>query len=154
MFHSLVQHLNRSAHGANNSASNNSLRQFQMMQAEQMDTFIEVHQPFGNVVKPKELLVAPVDIVDADILRMQLLVESLTQPGTNVEKSKETGRIQAAAMPEAGANDVVVIRRDGLQHVQHGDGELKHLVGATHKARSIAKVSLRNMVVSALKLES
>ena len=53
MFHALVQDLDRCSHRAHYPASNDSLRQLQVMEAKQVNTFIEVEQTFRHVVKPK-----------------------------------------------------------------------------------------------------
>src|SRR6202140_3606609 len=59
-----------------------------------------------------------------------------------MEKGEETGRIQAAAVAKARTDEMIVVRRDRLQNVQHGDWIIEHLIGATNQPGGIQKVTL------------
>ena len=58
-----------------------------------------------------------------------------------MKQAEETGRVETAAMSEAGANDVIVVGRDRLQHMQHRDGIIQHLVGAADQAAGVGEVA-------------
>ena len=45
-------------------------------------------------------------------------------------------------MSQAGANQVVVVGRDGLQHVQHGDGILQHVIAAPQEPGGVEEVAV------------
>jgi hypothetical protein len=86
MLHTLMEDLDRRAHSAHYSASDYSLRQFQMMEAKQVNAFVEIQQAFSHIVQPKEFFVAPVNVVNGYIRLAQVLVESLAQPRPNVQQ--------------------------------------------------------------------
>src|SRR5579862_1942836 len=121
-----------------------------MVKAEQMDTFIEIQQPFRNFMKAKEFLVAAIDIVNGNISPAQLSVKGVTKPRPDVQKRKKTRRIEAAAMPKPRANFMIIVGGDGLEHVQHGNGEFQHVVGASQQTRGICKVALIDQVTCTL----
>lgn len=57
MLHTLVQHFDRRAHCAHHASADDSLRQLQMMEAEQVNPFVEIEQPLGQVMQAEEFLV-------------------------------------------------------------------------------------------------
>ncbi len=48
-------------------------------------------------------------------------------------------------MPKPGANQVVIVRSDGFQHVQHRHGIVEHLVGATDQSRRISEITFADV---------
>src|SRR5882724_5401499 len=122
------------------------------MKAEQVDALVEIEQPLGDVMQAKEFLVTAIQIVHADPRLAQLGVKSLAQPRTDVEQGQETRRIQAAAVSQAGANQMVVIRRDRLQFVQHGDRILQHVISTAQKLGGVEEIALRNQPAGAIQL--
>ena len=67
MLHALVENLDRGSHGTDHSASDDSLRQLQVMEAEQVHAFIEIEHTFGDVVQSKELGVTAVQFVNSQV---------------------------------------------------------------------------------------
>src|SRR5258708_38726521 len=130
MLHALMQNLYRSSHRAHYPAADNPLSQLQVVKAEQVDAFIKIEQALGHIMQAKEFLVTAIQIVHAYTSLAQLSVESFAQPRADVEQGEEAGRIQAAAMSEPGTNQVVVMRSDRLQLVQHGDRIFQHVITA------------------------
>jgi len=63
MLHALVEHLDGGTHRAHDPATDNSLRQLQVVEAEQVHALVEIQQALGDVVQSEKLLVAAVDIV-------------------------------------------------------------------------------------------
>src|ERR671922_469035 len=61
MLHPLMQNFDRSSHGADHPSPNDPLREFQMVETEEVHAFVEIQQPFGNVVQAEELVVATVE---------------------------------------------------------------------------------------------
>src|SRR5579864_2580682 len=100
-----------------------------MMKAKQMHALVKVQQPFSNVVKPEEVVVAAIHIIDTKTIFVKLCVKRITEPRPDMKKRKEARGIQATSMTQPGANSVVVVWRDGLKYVQHGYGEFEHVVG-------------------------
>src|SRR5713226_312558 len=68
-------------------------------------------------------------------------MKSVAEARADVEQRKESGRIEAAAVPEPGANQVVVVGSDGLQNVQQPDGRFEQRDGASHQACAVAIVA-------------
>jgi hypothetical protein len=62
----------------------------------------------------------------------------LAEARTDVQQRKESGRIKATAVSQAGANDVVVVGSYGLQDVEQADGRFKQRNGAPDQARAVA----------------
>ena len=60
MFHSLMKHLDRGAHRPHYSSANDSLCQFQVMEAEQVHPLIKIEQTFGDVMQAEELVMSAV----------------------------------------------------------------------------------------------
>ena len=86
MLHPLMQNFDWRAHGPDYSASNDSLRQFQMMKAKQVDTFIEIEQTLRDIVQLEEILVTAVNVVDGYTCFVSLLVERLAEARPNVQQ--------------------------------------------------------------------
>src|SRR4029077_4672170 len=72
VFHTLVQDFYGGAHGSDHSAANNPLCQFQMMKAEEVDSFIKIKQSLRHIVESKEFLMAAVKIVHTQASLVQL----------------------------------------------------------------------------------
>jgi hypothetical protein len=121
-FHSLLQDFHGRSHGAHDPASDDSFGEFEMVETEQLHAFVEVEQALGNIVQAKKFLVTAVEVADGEAGAAELLVKSVAEARTDVEQRKESRRIKAAAVSEAGTNDVVVVRSYGLQDVQQADG--------------------------------
>src|SRR5919197_279990 len=121
MFLTLLQDLDRRAHGSHYVASDDALRQLEVMVAEELYALIEVQHLLGNLVQAKEFLVPAVDIVDGDSVSPDLCEESVAEPRANVQQGHKSRRIEPTTMPQAGANDVVIVRRDAFQDVQQPD---------------------------------
>ncbi len=109
MLHALVQHFDRSAHGTDDSAPDDALRQFEMMETEQVHPFIEIEHSFGDVVKCKKLGMAAIKIVHRQVNRLQLMIECLAEARPDVQQGEKTRRIQPAAMTQPSADDVVIV---------------------------------------------
>ena len=74
------------------------------MEAENLHAFVEVEQAFSKVVQAEEFFVSAVDFVDGDARLFHLVIECLAEARANVQQGKEAGRIEAAAVSQAGAN--------------------------------------------------
>ncbi len=79
MFHALVQDFDRRAHGAHHSATDDSLRQLQMVKAEQVYALVKIQQTLGDVVQTEEFLVAAIDVVHADAGLAKLSVKRFSR---------------------------------------------------------------------------
>src|SRR5207302_674922 len=90
MLHALVEDFHGSSHRTHNPTSNDALRQFQMMEAEQMNALVKIQQTLSNLVQRKELRMAAVKVVYAEVSLLELLMESLPQPGTDVQERLRT----------------------------------------------------------------
>ena len=90
MFHPLVKDFDRCAHSADHSPADDSLSQFQVMIAKQLDAFVEIQQPFCSVVQAKKFLVSPVHVIDRQACSAHLLVERLTRGAARCEASQES----------------------------------------------------------------
>ena len=90
MLHALVEDFHGSSHRTHNPTSNDALRQFQMMEAEQMNALVKIQQTLSNLVQRKELRMAAVKVVYAEVSLLELLMESLPQPGTDVQERQKT----------------------------------------------------------------
>jgi len=62
MFHTLMEDFDRSPHGTDHPSSDNALCQLEMMETEQVHTFIEIKHAFGYVVEAEELSVTAIKI--------------------------------------------------------------------------------------------
>src|SRR5207244_13574380 len=118
MLHPLVQNFDGRAHRTHYSASNDSLRQFQMMEAKQVNAFVEIQQAFGEIVQPKQFFVAPVNVINGYIHLAQLFVERLPEPRANVQQREKPGRIQPASLSQSGADEMAVVMSYVPEHMQ------------------------------------
>ena len=112
----LVQDFDRGAHGADDAASDDALGEFEVAEAEELNAFVEINQAFGEVVESEEFSMATVHVVERDSGGSQLLLEGMAKAGANMQQSEKAGRVQATAVTEAGADDLVVVGGDGFQH--------------------------------------
>ena len=81
-----MKNLDRRTHGANYAAADDSLREFEMMKAEQVDALVKIEQAFRHIVQAKEFLMSSIKVVDAERRLQQLSVKGITQARSNVEK--------------------------------------------------------------------
>ncbi len=153
-FHSLLQNFHRSSHGANHPSSDDAFGEFEMVEAEELHAFVEVEQALGNIVQAEEFFVPAVEIADGDAGAAELLVKSVAEARADVEQREESGRIEAAAVAEAGADDVIVAGSNRLQDVQQADGRFEQLEGAADQARAVAVVGMLERFESAAEFES
>ena len=153
-FHSLLQDFHGRSHGAHDAASDDSFGELEMVETEQLHAFVEVEQALGDFVQAKELLVTPVEVADGEAGAAELLVKSVAEARTDVEQRKESRRIKAAAVSEAGANEVVVVGSYGLQDVQQADGRIEQLHGAPNQAGGVAVIGVLNGIEGAAQFES
>ena len=63
-----MQDLHGSPHGSNDSAPNNTLRQFEVVKTEQVHALIEIKHSFRDVVQSEELSMAAVEIIDGKVV--------------------------------------------------------------------------------------
>ena len=126
-FHSLLQDLHRRPHGADDAASDDSFGELEMVEAEKLHAFVEVEQALGDIVQAEEFFVTAVEFADGKPGAAKLFVKSVAEARADVEQRKESGRVEAAAVPQAGANQVIVVGSNGLQNVQQADGRFEQL---------------------------
>ena len=112
-----------------------------MVEAEQLHAFVKVEQAFGDIVQAEEFFVTAIKLAHTNPRTAKLLVKSVAKARADMQQRKESGRIQSAAMPEAAANQMVVVGGDGLQNVQQSDRRLKQRNGATDQACAIAIIA-------------
>lgn len=67
VLHPLMKNLDGRTHGANHTAANDSLRQFEMMKAEEVNALVKIEKPLRNVVQTKELVMPPVNVIHAEV---------------------------------------------------------------------------------------
>src|SRR5208283_4986912 len=135
-------------------ASDDTLGEFEMVEAEQLHAFVEVEQALGNIVQAEEFFVTAVEIADGDASSAELPVKSVAKPRANVQQREESGRIEAAAVAETGANDVIVAGSNRLQDVQQADGRFEQLEGAPNQPRAVAEVGVLERIEGAAEFES
>src|SRR5215470_19984534 len=114
MFHSLVENFDRGSHRADHASADNSLRQLQVMKTEDMHPFIEIEHALSHVMQAEELLVTAIKFHHRQPGFLQLMIKLMAQAGADVQKGKKAGRIQTAAVAKPSANQVIVVRCDGL----------------------------------------
>src|SRR5580692_8298407 len=120
VLHPLMENLDRRSHRADHAAANDSLRQFEMMKAKKVYAFIKIQKTLRHIVQAEEFIMPPVNVIHAEICFAQLSMEHLAQPRSHVQHGEKSRRIQPTAVSQAGADNVVVIRCDGFQHMEHG----------------------------------
>src|SRR5208282_765195 len=153
-FHSLLQNFHGRSHGADDAASDDALGELEMVETEKLHAFVEIEQALGNVVQTEEFFVTAIEVADSDAGAAKLLVKSVAETRTDVEQRKKSRRIKPAAVPEAGANEVIVAGRNGLQDVKQADGRLNHLDGAADQARGVAVVGVLQRFEGTAEFES
>src|SRR4051812_20252071 len=75
----LLQHFHRGAHGADDAAADDALRQLEMVEAEKLHALIEIEQALGGVVQTSELRVATVHFFWSEAGFLELSEESVAQ---------------------------------------------------------------------------
>src|SRR5215471_12817914 len=115
------------------------------MKAENAHALIEVKQTFGNIVQCEELFMPAVDVIHREVGPLQLIIESLPQTRADVQQGQEPRRIKAAAVAESGADQVVIVGRDGLEDIEQMDGIVDLHVGAANQAGGIEQVGVTDM---------
>src|ERR1700720_4695933 len=153
MLHTLLQDLDRCAHGSDDSTTDDAFRQFEMVETEQLHALVEIDEALGDVVQAKEFFVTAIEVIERDSCALELVVKSLDETWADVEKRKESRGIETAAMAESAADDVVVVGRDGLENVQKADARLNELVGAADEARAVSEIGALEMFERAAKFE-
>jgi hypothetical protein len=119
-----------------------------MMKTEYVHAFVEIQHPFGHVVETEEFRVTTINVIDCQVALLQLLIKGLAETRPNMQQSEKSRRVQATAMPQSPANDVVVVGSNGFQNVEHGDGVLQFRVGTTDEPRRVQKVPLNDALQS------
>src|SRR6266852_4924102 len=74
VLHTLLQDLDRRSHGPDLSATDDPLRQLEMMEAEQLHQLVKIQHAFGHIVQTEELFVPPIDVIMAQALGYQLFL--------------------------------------------------------------------------------
>src|SRR3954463_4756409 len=123
------------------------------METEDLHTLVEVEQAFSEIVQAEELFVSAINFVNGDAALFHLVIESLAQAWADVEKRKKTRGIKAAAVSEAGADQMIIVRRNCLEYMQHCDRLLEHQVRAPDQAGRVEKISLFDVPEYPLKVE-
>ena len=131
------------------SPPDDSLRQLEVMEAEGLHALVEIEHLFGEIVQREELGVAAVEIVGSKAGLLQLLKQRFAEARADVQQGNEAGRVEAAAVPQAGADDVVVVGRDGFKDVEQVDGIVEQAVGAAQEARGIVEIAAFDQVAGA-----
>src|ERR1700694_292858 len=153
-FHSLLQNFHGRSHGADDAPSDDSFGELEMVEAEQLHAFVEVEHALGNIVQAKEFFVTSVEVAGAEAGAGELFVKSVAEARADVEQRKESRRVEAAAVSEAGANEVIVVGSNRLQNVQQADGRFQQRNGATDQAGGVAMVGTLQRFEGAAKFES
>src|SRR5215472_10617112 len=152
VLHALLKDLHRRSAGADHATTNDALRQLEMVKAEGLHAFVEIEHALGDIVKPEEFVVTPVDVHEAGSALLQLILERVADARRDVQQGEKSGRVQPASMPQPGADDVVVVGRDGFENVQHRNRIFQHGVGAPHEPAGICVVALRQADPGAFQL--
>src|SRR6266853_1949296 len=153
-FHSLLQNFHGRSHGADNAPSDDSFGELEMVEAEQLHAFVEVEHALGNIVQAKEFFVTAVEFAGGEAGTAELLVKRVAEARADVEQREESRRVEAAAVSEAGANQVVVVGSNSLQNVQQADGRIEQRNGATDQAPGVAIVGALERFEAAAEFES
>src|ERR1700726_229400 len=153
-FHSLLQNFHGRPHGADNPPSDASFGELEMVETEQLHAFVEVEHALGNIVQAKKFFVTSVEVAGGESGIAELLVKGMAEARANVEQRKESRRVEAAAVSEAGANQVIVVGSNSLQNVQQADGRIEQRNGATDQAGSVAKIGALERFKGAAEFES
>src|ERR1700686_2810513 len=125
-----------------------------MVETEQLHAFVKVEHALGNIVQAEEFFVTPVEFAGGEAGTAELLVKRVAEARADVEQRKESRRVEAAAVSEASANQVIVVGSNSLQNVQQTDGRIEQRNGATDQAGSVAKVGVLERFERAAEFES
>src|ERR1041385_8924512 len=90
VLHSLLQDLNRRPHRSDDAATNDALRQLQMMEAERLHALVEVEHPFGNVVQPKKFFMPAIDVICHKAFICELFLKSVANARRDMQKGKKS----------------------------------------------------------------
>ena len=152
MLHALVQYLHRCAHRTHHAAANDALREFEMVETEQVHPLIEIQHALGDIVHPEELRVTAVKIIYRQVFLLQFLIKGLPQPRDQCAGEQRTGsqdRCRGPVRPGSGGSHGC----NRLQNMQHRDGILQLHVGTPDEARGIQIVAFRHALQSTLQLK-
>lgn len=152
MLHALLQNFHRCSHRPNHTGADDALRQLEMVEAESLQTLIKVKHALRHLVQAKKLFVPAIDIIQSQALARELLLKRIADSWRDMQQGKKSGRVQAAPVPQAGPNDVIIIRRDGFQNMEQGDGVLQHGIGPAHEPGRVGIVSLGERYAGSLQL--
>src|ERR1700731_978304 len=85
MLHALLQNLYRRPHGPDHPGSYDALRQFQVMEAKNLQPLIEVEHALRHVRQAKELFMPAIYIVNGQALAAKLFLKSLADSGRDMQ---------------------------------------------------------------------
>ena len=85
---------------------------------------------------------------------MQLMIERQSQARSDVQQRQKAWRIEATAVAQSAADDLIVIRSNGFEYVQETDWGLQLGVGTADEARGVEKIALGNVREGALQFKS
>src|SRR5215469_4000793 len=152
VLHALLKDLHRRSAGADDATANDALRQLEMVEAKGLHALVEIEHALGDIMQAKEFVVSPVNVHEAGSALLQLILECVADARRDVQKGEKSRRVQPASVPQPGADDVVVVGRDGFENVQHRNRIFQHGVGAPHKPAGICVVALRQADPGAFQL--
>src|SRR4051812_45743209 len=112
-----------------------------MVQPEELQALVKIEHLFGDLMQLKVLAGMTVNIQDSHAGLLKEALECLPHRFGDMEQAEESGRIEAAAVAEDGANNVVVLGSDLLQDVQQRNGRLEYFVRAAHQACCLAELA-------------
>ncbi len=75
ILHALLQNLYRRSHGPEHTGAYDALCEFQVMEAEKLQPFIEINHAFRHVVQAKELFMPAIDIGGGQALAWSVVPE-------------------------------------------------------------------------------
>src|SRR4051812_10258476 len=112
-----------------------------MVQAEELQALVKIEHLFGYLMQLEVLAGIAINIEHSHAGLLQESFEGLPHGLGDMEQSEESGRIEAAAVTQNCANDVVVLGRDLFEDVQQRDRRLEDLVRAAHQACCLAELA-------------
>ena len=92
-------------------------------------------------MQAEEFFVTPIEFADGDASAAKLLVKGLPEARADVQQREESGRIETAAVPESGANQVIIAGRNRFQNVEQADGRFEQLNGAPNQACAVSVIA-------------
>src|SRR6266576_5124511 len=108
VLHALLEDFHWCPHRSHHAPANDPLGQLQMMKTKQLHALVEIEQPFGDIVQAEKFFVTPIDVIHSESGLLDLLIECLTESRTGVQQRQESWRVEPAAMPKPGANQMAV----------------------------------------------